>query len=58
MRTVRHLCVFEKKTYLHVPSIRMYCTRCEVGFVWTYEFVGSKQRYSRIFRSHIVSNII
>lgn len=58
MRTVRHLCVFEKKTYLHVPSIRMYCTRCEVGFVWTYEFVGSKQRYSRLFRSHTVEQAL
>ncbi|WZY35732.1 transposase family protein [Bacillus sp. FSL W8-1122] len=58
MRTVRHLCVFEKKTYLHVPSIRMYCTRCGVGFVWTYEFVGSKQRYSRLFRSHTVEQAL
>jgi transposase len=58
MRTVRHLCVFEKKTYLHVPSIRMYCTRCDVGFVWTYEFVGSKQRYSRLFRSHTVEQAL
>ena len=35
-RRVRHLSVFEKKTYLHVPSIRMYCTRCEAGFVWAH----------------------
>ncbi len=52
MRTVRHLPVFEKKTYLHVPSIRMCCIACEVGFVWVYEFVGPKQRYSKLFRSH------
>ncbi|MCU6711655.1 ISL3 family transposase [Paenibacillus sp. J5C_2022] len=58
MRTVRHLSVFEKKTYLHVPSIRMYCTRCEAGFVWAYEFVGSKQRYSRLFRSHTVEQAL
>ena len=36
----------------------MYCTRCEVGFVWTYEFVGSKQRYSRLFRSHTVEQAL
>ncbi|MHA6482440.1 ISL3 family transposase [Paenibacillus sp. strain BS8-2] len=58
MRVIRHLCVFEKKTYLHVPSIRMYCTRCEVGFVWSYEFVGSKQRYNRLFRSHTVEHAL
>lgn len=57
-RTVRHLSVFEKKTYLHVPSIRMYCTRCKAGFVWAYEFVGPKQRYSRLFRSHTVEQAL
>jgi len=58
MRRIRHLCVFEKKTYLHVPSIRMYCTRCEAGFVWAYEFVGPRQRYSKIFRSHAVEQAL
>lgn len=57
-RRVRHLSVFEKKTYLHVPSIRMYCTRCEAGFVWAYEFVGPKQRYSRCFRSRTVEQAL
>jgi len=58
MRRVRHLSVFEKKTYLHVPSIRMYCTRCEAGFVWAYEFVGPKQRYSKLFRSQSVEQAL
>lgn len=40
MRRIRHLAVFGKKTYLHVPSIRMHCTRCDAGFVWAYGFVG------------------
>jgi len=57
-RIVRHLPVFEKQTYLHVPSIRMYCTRCEAGFVWAYEFVGPKQRYSRLFRSRTVEQAL
>ena len=57
-RNVRHLPVFEKKTYLHVPSIRMLCTHCEVGFVWTYEFVGPKQRYSKLFRAHTVEQAL
>ena len=50
IRRIRHLPVFEKKTYLHVPAIRMYCTRCHIHFVWVYEFVGPKQRYSKLFR--------
>jgi len=28
----------------------MYSTSCAAGFVWAYEFVGPKQRYSRLFR--------
>lgn len=58
MRTVRHLGVFEMKTYLHVPSIRLYCTRCEMGFAWGYSFVGPKQRYSKLFRSHAVEQAL
>ncbi|QTH46737.1 ISL3 family transposase [Cohnella sp. LGH] len=58
MRTVRHLSVFEKKTYLHVPTIRMFCSNCEAGFVWAYDFVGPKQRYSRLFRSHTVEQAL
>lgn len=58
MRRVRHLPVFGKKTYLHVPSIWMYCTRCEAGFAWTYEFVEPKQRYSKLFRSHAVEQAL
>lgn len=53
MRMIRHLPVFAKKTFLHVPSIRLSCTTCEAGFGWSYEFVGPKQRYSRHYRSHI-----
>lgn len=36
----------------------MYCTRCEAGFVWVYEFVGPKQRYSRLFRSQTVEQAL
>ncbi|MEC0094418.1 transposase family protein [Paenibacillus macquariensis] len=50
-RTVRHLYVFEKIVYLLVPAIRMACSQCGVGFVWTYDFVGPKKRYSNLFRA-------
>lgn len=58
MRMVRHLSVFGKKSYLHVPSIRMMCNACDAGFVWVYEFVGVKQRYSRLLCSEIVEEAI
>ncbi|WP_232229132.1 transposase family protein, partial [Paenibacillus zanthoxyli] len=48
-RKIRHLNLFGKKSYLYVPSLRLACSRCRVGFVWTYEFVGPKERYSRLF---------
>lgn len=58
MRKIRHLQVFEKKTYLCVPSIRLYSVNCRVGFVWAYDFVGPKQRYSHLFRSHVMEHAL
>jgi transposase len=49
-RTVRHTPAFEKKVYLIVPTIRMHCSQCEAGFVWVYDFVEPKRRYSNYFR--------
>jgi hypothetical protein len=50
-RTVRHLSVFKRKSYLQVPAIRLFCTTCHTGFGWTDEFAGHKQRHSKLFRS-------
>lgn len=36
----------------------MFCTHCEAGFVWSYEFVGPKQRYSKLFCSHTVEQAL
>jgi transposase len=54
LRKVRHLPAFENRVYLQIPSIRMHCTSCETGFVWSYEFVGPKKRYSHLFQEKIV----
>lgn len=40
------------------PSIRLYCVNCTVGFVWAYDFVGPKQRYSHLFRSRAVEHAL
>ncbi|WP_232238766.1 transposase family protein [Paenibacillus forsythiae] len=45
LRKIRHLAVFGRKSYLHVPSLRLACSRCSVGFVWSYEFVGPNSLY-------------
>jgi transposase len=57
-RTVRHTPAFEKKVYLLVPTIRMHCTQCDAGFVWIYDFVGSKRRYSNLFRARAAEQAI
>ncbi|WP_232229075.1 transposase family protein, partial [Paenibacillus zanthoxyli] len=48
-RKIRHLNLFGKRCYLVLPSLRLACSRCHIGFVWTYSFVGPKERYSRLF---------
>lgn len=57
-RVVRHLPVFGKKTYLHLPTLRMYCTRCAAGFVWVYDCVGPQQQYSKLFREAAVEQAL
>lgn len=57
-RKIRHLSIFGKKSYLHVPSLRLSCTRCQISFVWVYDFVGPKQRYSWLFRSQTVQQAL
>ncbi|WP_420832577.1 transposase, partial [Paenibacillus periandrae] len=58
IRCVRHLPAFEKKVVLLVPSIRMFCSNCEAGFVWMYAFVGPKRRYSHLFRERAVQQAL
>lgn len=57
-RKIRHLSIFGRKSYVHVPSLRLACTRCRISYVWTYSFVGPKQRYSRAFRSQTVEQAL
>jgi len=57
-RTIRHTPAFEKKVHLLVPTIRMHCTKCEAGFVWMYEFVEPKRRYSNRFRERTVEQAL
>lgn len=57
-RKIRHLSIFGRKSYLLVPSLRLSCTHCRLHFVWTYDFVGPKQRYSRAFRTQTVEQAL
>lgn len=49
-RIIRHLPAFGKKVFIVVPTIRLMCSSCEVGFVWSYSFVDPKRQYSHLFR--------
>ncbi|MDY7989868.1 transposase [Paenibacillus polymyxa] len=46
-----------RKNLSAMPSIRLSCTTCEAGG-WFYAFVGPKQRYSWLFRSHTVEQAL
>ncbi|MEK5400353.1 transposase family protein [Paenibacillus sp. FSL K6-2859] len=48
-RKIRHVSIFGKKCFLHIPSLRLACSRCKIGFVWSYAWVGPKEQYSRLF---------
>nr|WP_234399852.1 transposase family protein [Paenibacillus popilliae] len=52
-RKIRHLAVFGRKSYLHVPSIRLACSRCKVGFVWSYEFVAATSFVCKPWNRHL-----
>ncbi|WP_370872569.1 transposase family protein [Paenibacillus zeirhizosphaerae] len=48
-RKVRHLSVFGRNCFLHVPSLRLACSHCRIVVVWSYEFSPKQRRYSRLF---------
>ncbi|MEC0373694.1 ISL3 family transposase [Paenibacillus chibensis] len=57
-RKIRHVSIFGKKCFLHIPSLRLACARCNIGFVWSYTWVGPKEQYSRLFRSQTVNQAL
>ena len=52
-RIVRHLPMTGKDCLLIVPQIRMLCKDCNATYVWTYEFIEGKQRYTKGFKSYV-----
>jgi transposase len=57
-RKIRHLNLLGKRCYVVVPSLRLLCSHCQIGFVWSYEFVAPKQRYSHLFRRQTVEQAL
>jgi transposase len=48
-RKIRHCDAFGKTIYLLAPAIRLFCNKCQCGYVWRYAFVEPGKRYSRAF---------
>jgi transposase len=57
-RKVRHLPIFGKKSYLLLPAIRMSCTDCMAVFMWEYECVLPRKRYTRAFEDSFPTYVI
>lgn len=57
-RKVRHLSAFGQRVYLLLPVIRMSCTICHALFVWHYEFVAPKKRYTNAFEAALPKHVI
>ena len=49
-RHVRHLNLFENRTILILPTIRLTCKDCGSNFTWEYSFVKPKSRYTNAIR--------
>ena len=52
-RLVRHLDCLAYQTYLRLPSIRLYCTKCDCSFTYIYDFVGERERYTYSFQKQL-----
>ena len=58
MRNVRHLDAFGCTVYLKLPAIRLYCPACCAHFVWSYDCVGPKKRYTKAFEAALPKQVV
>lgn len=57
-RKVRHLAAFGKRVYLLLPAIRLTCKDCHAHFVWHYDCVAPKKRYTKAFEATLPKQAI
>lgn len=57
-RKVRHLAAFGKRVYLLLPAIRLTCKDCHAHFVWHYDCVAPKKRYTKAFETTLPKQAI
>lgn len=58
MRKVRHLDAFGCAVYLKLPAIRLSCTSCFANFVWSYDCVAPKKRYTKVFEATLPKHVV
>lgn len=54
-RTIRHLPAFGCPVFLQLPAIRLSCEGCHTSYVWQYEAVAPKKRYTKAFEQQASS---
>jgi transposase len=52
-KKISHLNIGLVPCVLIVPSIKLKCKKCEACYVFTYEFVEGKERYTKAFKANI-----
>ena len=57
-RYIRHLPLFDCKTQLKVPKIRMQCKECHANFSWNYWFVQEKSRFTNALKAKVGNDTI
>ncbi|MEL5987992.1 transposase family protein [Kurthia gibsonii] len=57
-RKVRYLAAFGKRVYLLLSAIRLTCKDCQAHFVWTYDCVAPKKRYTKAFEATLPKQVI
>lgn len=57
-RKIRHLSAFGKRVFLQLPAIRLSCCSCHAKFVWQYECVAPKKRYTKAFEASLPKQVV
>ena len=58
IRKVRHLDAFGCVVYLKLPAVRLSCTSCFAHFIWLYDCVAPKKRYTKAFEASLPKQVV
>ena len=58
IRKVRHLDAFGCMVFLKLPAVRLSCTSCFAHFIWLYDCVAPKKRYTKAFEASLPKQVV